>query len=248
MTMKNIDVSLEALLEAGAHFGHQIKRWNPKMKPYIYGSRGGVHIFDLLKTKECILNASQYLQELQREGKVVLFVGTKKNAKAKIIEVARLLGQPYVDERWLGGTLTNFDQIRKSVRKLAELKEDMASGKYKYYTKKERLDIERKIEKLELAVGGISTMEKLPDAVVIVDIHREHSALREAKERKVTVVGIVDTNSDPGEVAYPVPMNDDATSAIEYVLQVFLDAMLNTKPAKVVKTGKVKAKKKAVKK
>lgn len=249
MTKKSIDVSLEALLEAGAHFGHQAKRWNPKIEPYMFGARGGVHIFDLVKTKECIIEAAEYLQSLQKEKKTVLFVGTKKNAKDKIVEVAKLLEQPYVDERWLGGTLTNFGQIRKSVRRLGELKENLASGVYSGYTKKERLDIERKTLKLERAVGGIASMEKLPDAMVVVDIHREKSAIYEANATGVVTVGIVDSNADPADVTYPIPMNDDATSAIEYVLQVLADGMVKKVQVQAqVQEKKGKAKKGKVKK
>ena len=149
MAKKNIEVSLEKLLETGAHFGHQAKRWNPKVAPYMFGARGGVHIFDLVKTRECIIRAAEHLAELQSAGKMVLFVGTKKNAKSKIVEVAKALGQPYVDERWLGGTITNFGQIRKSVKTLEDMKKSREAGEYKQYTKKERLDIDRKIEKLE---------------------------------------------------------------------------------------------------
>jgi small subunit ribosomal protein S2 len=243
---KSIEVSLETLLESGAHFGHQAKRWNPKVAPYMFGARGGVHIFDLVKTRECIIRAAEHLAELQSAGKMVLFVGTKKNAKSKIVEVATALGQPYVDERWLGGTITNFGQIRKSIKTLEDMKKSREAGEYKQYTKKERLDIDRKIEKLEKAVGGIVKMDRLPDVLFVVDINRERAPIYEAKIARIKVVGLVDSNADPNEVAYPIPMNDDATAAVEYVLQIIGDAMMSApKLKKAKKSVKVK---KAVKK
>ncbi len=216
---KKLDVSLESLLEAGAHFGHQIRRWNPRMKPFIYGEEDGVHIFDLVKTKEKLEEALKVLDAAKKEGKVILFVGTKKQAQAKTQEVAEKLGEPYIIQRFLGGTFTNFDQIKKSTKKLADMKKDLASGAYNTFTKKERLLIAREIERLEKNFGGIAKMDKLPDYVVIIDTHKEKSAIREAKRMGVITVGLTDTNSDPDDVDYAIPMNDDAEKSINIFLE-----------------------------
>lgn len=234
-----IKVTLEELLEAGAHFGHQARRWNPKMEEYLYGVREGVHIFDLAKTREALLVALEVLGKAVREGKVVLLVGTKKQAAVKVAEVAKEAGIPYVNERWLGGTLTNFNQIATSVKKLKDLKEKLAGGEFAGYTKKERLLIQREIDRLERYFGGISTLEKRPDLMIIVDTHKEKAAVREAKRVGVETIGITDSNADPMEVTYPIPMNDDATKSLEYVLNLIGQA-LNVKPKAAVKAKKVK--------
>ncbi len=218
MASKKVDVTLEELLAVGAHFGHQVRRWNPKMEEYIFGEKEGVHVFDLAKTREALLEALAVLQKAAKEGKVILFVGTKKQAKDKIKEVAEAADMPYVDLRWLGGTLTNFDQMRRSVKRLSEMKKKWQEGEYEKLTKKERLLIEREIAKMEKKFGGIAQMTTLPDLLVIIDTKREAGAVREAKMKGIETVGIVDTNADPTEVTHPVPMNDDATKAIEFVL------------------------------
>jgi small subunit ribosomal protein S2 len=213
-----VDVSLKELIESGAHFGHQSRRWNPKMQPYLYGVQEGVHIFDLTKTKEALLEALDFLKKQAGEGKVILLVGTKKQAKGKVREVAEAVGTPYVSERWLGGTLTNFEQIKKSIDKLAKMKEEKTSGIYQKFTKKERLLLQREIDRLERFLGGLSTLSALPDVLVVVDTHKEVGVIKEANKKGVTTVGIVDSNSDPTVVDYPIPMNDDATKALEYVI------------------------------
>lgn len=224
-----IKISLQKLIESGAHFGHQSKRWNPKMKPYLYGIQEGVHVFDLVKTKKALEEALELLVKTSKQGKSILILGTKKQARDKIKEVGIETGCFYVYERWLGGTLTNFDQIKKSIRKLAEMKEKMAAGEYKQFTKKERLLIDREIARLERFFGGIAEMKDLPDLLVIVDTKREHAAVKEALMKNVTTIGIVDSNSDPTKVDCPIPMNDDATRAIDYVLSLVGEAIMEGK-------------------
>lgn len=228
---KVIDVSLEGLLDAGAHFGHQTKRWNPKMEDYLYGSEGGVHIFDLVKTKESLDSALEFISNLIKEKKTILLLGTKKQIKDKVREIGIETDTPYVDERWLGGTISNFEQIKKSVKKMADLKEKMASGEFSKYTKKERLLIDREITRLERFFGGITNLQKVPDALFVIDTKREASAVREASRVGVTVIGIVDSNSDPEMVNYPIPMNDDAAKALNYVLDKVAETILNAKKA-----------------
>lgn len=230
--MAKTNIDLEKLLETGAHFGHQTKRWNPKMQDYVYGVRDGVYILDLIKTKKALEEALDAIRKAVKEKKSILFVGTKKQSRDKIKEIGEATGYPYVDIRWLGGTLTNFEQIRSSVKHLDELKEGMKSGEFKDRTKKERLLIDREIEKLERMVGGLRKLESKPDLMVIVDIKREKGALIEAKRNGVTTIGIVDTNSDPDEVDYPIPMNDDATAAVSYVLELIKDAIMGKEQKK----------------
>lgn len=226
MTVK---ISLEKLLETGAHFGHQARRWNPKMASYLYGVQEGVHVFDLPKTKTALEEALDFLSQSKKEGKVILFLGTKKQAKDKTREVAAAVGAPFVSERWLGGTFTNFEQIKRSLTKLADMKAKMAAGEYTKFTKKERLLLEREIARLERFFGGMAGMEKLPDVIFVVDTHKEIGAVKEAKNAGVVVVGIVDSNADPTLVDYPIPMNDDAQKALEYVLDLVKEALTQSK-------------------
>ena len=236
-------VSLEKLLETGAHFGHQTKRWNPRMSEFVYGVRDGVHIFDLIKTKSAMEDALGAISDASKKDKLILLVGTKKQAKAKVKEVGQATGICYVDERWLGGTLTNFEQIRKSINTLNRLKEEMEEGKYDSYTKKERLLISRDIEKLEKNVGGLQKLDRIPDMMIIVDIRREHAAIKEGAKNEVEMVGIVDTNADPNEVRWPVPMNDDSPQALSYMLDLIKES-LSVKKKQVKKVKAKKAKKK----
>jgi small subunit ribosomal protein S2 len=220
-----INVSLEKLIESGAHFGHQVKRWNPRMKPYIYGAQGNVHIFDLIKTKECLEKALSVIEEAAKTGKTILIVGTKKQVKEKVEQIAQETGIFYVNERWLGGTLTNFDQIKISTAKLIEMKKKLESGEYNKYTKKERLLIEREIGRLERFFGGIINMGSLPDLIIVIDIRKEKGAVKEAEFKGIETVGIVDSNSNPDAVDWPIPMNDDAIKALEYVLDLVKEAI-----------------------
>ncbi len=222
---KKIDIDLEKLLQAGAHFGHHAKRWNPRMGEYIYGLKDGVHVFDLIKTKEKLEEAITALKDAKAKGRVILFLGTKKQVKDKIKEVAVEVGSPYIDDRFLGGTFTNFEQILKSVRKLIEMQTKLANGEYGAFTKKEKLLIAREIEKKEKIFGGIKNLTKRPDVIFVVDTHREKGAVKEATAMGITTVGIVDTNADPNLVNYPIPMNDDASNALSYVLDLIKDAL-----------------------
>jgi small subunit ribosomal protein S2 len=245
MTKESIKADLEKLLEVGAHFGHQTKRWNPKMEPYIFGSKGGVHIFDLVKTKEALDLALGVLAKASREGKTILFVGTKKQAKNKVKEICLALGCPYVNERWLGGTLTNFDQILATVRKLTELKEKLSRGEFGELTKKEILLLNRKVEKMERTLGGLSQLTRLPDLIVIIDTHKEVGCLREANRMGIETIGVVDSNSDPGSVTYPIPMNDDASKVLDYTLDLMREAVLSGKSKIKGEKSKVQAKSKS---
>jgi small subunit ribosomal protein S2 len=223
--MSKPNVSLDTLLETGAHFGHQTRRWNPKMEEYLYGSENGVHIFDLTKTKPMLEEALDFITKSVREGKTVLILGTKKQIKDKVAAVAEEVGVPYINERWLGGIISNFEQMRKSLKKMEEMKVNMTSGVYNKYTKKERLLIDREIARLERFFGGIKTLTAIPDVLFVIDTKREAGAVHEANERKVPVVGIVDSNSDPDVVDYPIPMNDDASKALEYILDLVKQAI-----------------------
>lgn len=220
-----VKVSLEDLLNSGAHFGHQTKRWNPKMGKYLYGSENGVHIFDLTKTKPLLEEALEFLSKSAKEDKTILLLGTKKQIKEKVAAVGEELGIPYINERWLGGIISNFGQMQKSIKKMEEMQAGVASGEYNKYTKKERLLIDREITRLERFFGGIKNLKDLPDIIFVIDTKREAGAVYEANAKKVKVVGIVDSNSDPDLVDYPIPMNDDASKALEYVLNLFKEAI-----------------------
>lgn len=239
----SIDVSLEELLEAGAHFGHQARRWNPKMSPFLYGVKEGVHVFDLVKTREALVEALDAITKAVREGKTVLLIATKKQIKAKVAQMGQNTGILYVNERWLGGTLTNFDQIMRSVRKLHDLKKGLETGEFASFTKKERLLIERQVVELEQMFGGIQTMNKLPELLIIVDIHKEKGAVLEARSMGIPVVGVVDSNSDPSLVEYPIPMNDDAARALEFIVSMFERAILEGKTPQKTKAREKKEKK-----
>ncbi len=218
--MAKAEVSAQKLVETGAHFGHQMRRWNPRMKEFLYKVQDSTFIFDLIKTKALLEEALTFLETESKAGKKILFVGTKKQLKEKIIAVAKATNNYYIAERWLGGTFTNFEQIKKSLHKMEDMKKKLAAGEYASYTKKERLLISRDIEKLERMIGGLAGMEKLPDVVFVVDTHKEETAVSESRRLKVPVVGIVDSNGDPDDVNYAIPMNDDATQAVEYVLDL----------------------------
>jgi len=227
--MSKINVSLDTLLETGAHFGHQTRRWNPKMEEYLYGQENGVHIFDLTKTKPLLEEALDFITKSVREGKVVLILGTKKQIKDKVAEVGEEVGVPYINERWLGGIISNFEQMRKSLKKMEEMKANMASGVYNKYTKKERLLIDREIARLERFFGGIKNLTAIPDVLFVIDTKREAGAVHEANAKKIPVIGIVDSNSDPDLIDYPIPMNDDASKALEYILSLVKEAILEGK-------------------
>lgn len=239
-----MDVTLKELLEAGCHFGHQTVRWHPKMKPYIFAARDGIHIFDLVKTREGFLAAGQFLKKVVKDGNKVLFVGTKRQAKEAVLTLAKKLGQPYVSQRWLGGTLTNWDQIKKRIDHLAEMKEKREAGEYKEFTKKERLLIDREIARLEHFFGGIAGLEDLPSAIFIVDTKKEKAAVAEAAQKGIPIVAICDTNSDPGKIDYVIPANDDAEGSVKLILEKIKEAVLEKEKKEREKTSKKPKRKK----
>jgi small subunit ribosomal protein S2 len=232
--MTKIKISVEKLFELGAHFGHQVSRSNPKAKDFVYTQEGGVLIFDLPKTRELLSEALLFLAKIAKEKKEILFLGTKRQIKDKIKEVAQLSGSYFVNERWPGGTLTNLSQIRKSLDKLNDLKEKKTKGELNEYTKKERLLIDREIDRLENLFGGLSGMKELPAVLVVVDIRREKTAVSEAKKTGVPVVAIVDSNSDPNLVDYPITMNDDSKEAVSYVLDLMAEVIKAARDGKKV--------------
>ncbi|MFQ5682623.1 MAG: 30S ribosomal protein S2 [Candidatus Binatia bacterium] len=225
-----VDISMKQLLEAGVHFGHQTSRWNPKMKPYIFGARNGIHIIDLQQTVTMFRDVVNFVRELASSGGHLLFVGTKKQARESIKEEAERCGMFYVHNRWLGGTLTNFSTIRQSIERLKKLEEMEVDPKIQEaLKKKELLGLSREKEKLEESLGGIKGMRKLPDAIFIIDPNQEEIAVLEAKKLGVPVVAVVDTNCDPEMVDYKVPGNDDAIRAIRLFCAAVADAMIEGK-------------------
>ncbi|UCH82891.1 MAG: 30S ribosomal protein S2 [Candidatus Latescibacterota bacterium] len=220
------DITLKDLLEAGVHFGHQTKRWNPKMKPLIFMEKNGIHIIDLRRTLEAVGKARDAIRKVAEEGKSVLLLGTKMQAKTAVKEEAERCGMPYVTERWLGGTLTNFGTVRKSLGKLEYLESLEADGKMDQFNKKEALKLGKEKEKLLKALGGIRNMDKLPAIVFIIDTKKEYNAVREARKLKIPIVGLIDTNADPEEVDYPIPANDDAMRAIRLFCKMVADSVL----------------------
>ena len=219
-------VQVEDLLLAGSHFGHLTRRWDPKMKKYIFMERNGIHIIDLKKTLSLIDEASNALARISGEGRKVLFVGTKKQAKQIIKDQAERCGAFYVSERWLGGMLTNFNTVRKSIKKLTNIQRMEADGTFEKLVKKERLILSREREKLEKVLNGIVNMTRLPGAIFVVDIRKEHIAISEARKLNIPVYAIVDTNCDPDLVDYPIPANDDAVKSIEIITRAMADAVL----------------------
>lgn len=211
--------TMQQLLEAGVHFGHQVSRGNPRMKEYIFGAREGVHIINLEHSEKLLKEASEFVQKLGEEGKIILFVGTKKQAQLLIEEVAKKTNSYYVSTKWIGGLLTNFEEMRKNIRRLKDLAEKREKGQLSRYTKKEQLLISRKLDKFEKEYGGVSTMEKLPDAIFLADCVGEKTALAEAIRLEIPVVGIADSNSNPALLHYPIPGNDDATKSLKILIE-----------------------------
>ena len=205
---------MKELLEAGVHFGHQTKRWNPKMKEFIFGERNGIYIIDLQKTLKMFKEASKFVQDLAAEGRIVLFVGTKRQAQDAIAEEAQRCSMYYVNQRWLGGLLTNWITVQKSVKRLKELDEMATDGRYDLLPKKEVIKLERERKHLQANLAGIKNMTRLPDAIFVIDSNKEQIAVREARKLGIPVVAVVDTNCDPSEVDYVIPGNDDALRAI----------------------------------
>ncbi len=219
-------ISMKELLEAGVHFGHQTRRWNPKMKTYIFGSRNGIHIIDLQKTVSLFATAYDFVVRTVAEGYPVLFVGTKKQAHDAITEESERCGMFYTVNRWLGGTLTNFQTIRKSIARLKELEGMKADGSLNRYTKKEAMKLEKDLAKLEKNLGGIKNMDELPGAVFIVDPKKEYIAVQETRKLGIPLVAIADTNCDPDDIDYIIPGNDDAIRAIRLITSKIADACI----------------------
>jgi small subunit ribosomal protein S2 len=215
----------QQLLEAGVHFGHLRKKWNPKMLPYIFAEKKGIHIIDLNKTTDSLQEASAALKQIARSGKKILFVGTKKQAKDIVTECARRVNMPFVTERWLGGMLTNFNTVRKSVKKMQSIEKMLGDGTFDSITKKERLTLSRDKDKMEKVLGGVAQLGRIPAALFIIDIGHEHIALAEAKRLGITTFGIVDTNCDPNKVDFAIPANDDATKSIAIIVNYITAAI-----------------------
>ena len=229
-------LTYQNLLDAGVHFGHLTRKWNPKMAEYIFMENNGIHLIDLNKTLACLDEASFALKNIVRSGRKIMFVATKKQAKEIVSECARRVNMPFATERWLGGMLTNFNTVRKSVKKMQSIEKMLADGSAESLTKKERLTLTRDKDKMEKVLGGIAQLGRLPAALFIVDIGHEHIALAEAKRLGITTFGMVDTNSDPNKVDFPIPSNDDATKSIaiitNYIVAVIAEGLAERQAAK----------------
>ena len=223
--MENNTSLQQPLLEAGVHFGHLRKKWNPKMLPFIFAEKKGIHIIDLNKTTEALQEVAAAMKQIARSGKKIMFVGTKKQAKEIVTECAQKVNMPYATERWLGGMLTNFNTVRKSVKKMQSIDKMLADGSAESLTKKERLQLQRDRDKMDKVLGGISQLGRVPAALFLIDIGHEHIALAEAKRLGITTFGIVDTNSDPNKVDFAIPGNDDATKSIAIITQYLTAAI-----------------------
>ena len=219
-------VSIKSLLEAGVHFGHQTRRWNPKMKPYIFGERNGIYILDLKQTMYALDDAYSFLSVLGASGKKVLFVGTKKQAQEPVKANAERAGMPYVNYRWMGGMLTNFATIRTRVQRMEEIEAMKANGTFEKYTKKEQAVMNKELDKLQMALGGIRDMHDLPDALFVVDTKHEENAVREAHRLHIPIIGLIDTNADPDEIDFGIPANDDAIRSVNLLCSVAADALV----------------------
>ena len=220
---------LKEMLAAAVHFGHQTRKWNPKMKPYLYGVREGIHIFDLQKTFDNLQNALSFLQKSIEEGKNVLFVSTKQQASTIVESVAKKCNMPYVTHKWIGGLLTNYSTVKKRIKYFISLIEQQESGEFEKYTKKEASKLKKELEKLGTAFGGLKSMNKPPQVLFVVDCVRDNIAVKEAKKLKIPVIAITDTNADPEEIDYPIPGNDDAVKSLKYFMGKVEDAILNAK-------------------
>jgi small subunit ribosomal protein S2 len=223
--MENNTSLQQQLLDAGVHFGHLRKKWNPKMLPYIFAEKKGIHIIDLNKTVDSLQEAAAALKQIAKSGKKIMFVATKKQAKEIVTESAKRVNMPYVTERWLGGMLTNFATIRKSVKKMQSIEKMLGDGTFDSITKKERLTLSRDKDKMEKVLGGIAQLSRVPAALFLVDIGHEHIGLAEAKRLGITTFGMVDTNCDPNKVDFPIPSNDDATKSIAIITEYITAAI-----------------------
>ena len=222
-------ISIKQLLEVGAHFGHQVDRWNPRMKGYIYTQRNGIHILDLQKTEVLLNKACELARKISSEGQDILFVGTKRQAQEIIVQEATRCGMPYVNQRWIGGTLTNFNTIQSRINYLSQLENRKSKGELEHLPKKEALKLEQKIQKMERSMGGLKTMTRPPAALFIIDTTREKIAVAEANRTKTPIIGIVDTNSDPYVIDHVIPANDDAIRTIKLITSKIADAIIEGK-------------------
>jgi len=217
---------IKQFLEAGVHFGHKVSRWNPKMKKFIFGARSGIYIIDLEKTEENLNGARDFLQEITSKGEMVLFVGTKKQIQDIVQQEALRCGMYYVSDRWPGGLLTNFNTIKKRIARLKEIEKMKEDGTFEKFTKKEVAGLEKELSKLKKNFAGIVQMEKMPKAIYIVDTKKEETAVREAKRLSIPIIGLIDTNSDPDLVAYPIPGNDDASKSVRLITSLIADTVI----------------------
>lgn len=228
-TSEKYELSLDGLLKAGVHFGHKKGRWNPKMKQFVFGMRNNIHIIDLEKTLEQFQKALQKVEEVLQKNGLILLVGTKRQAKDLVASVAQKAQMPYVNERWLGGTFTNFDIIKRRIKFYLDKKDLLEKGRSAGLTKLERLKMQKKLDRIEFKMGGLVGMKRLPDLVVVLDINKDDLVVKESKATGVPVIGLVDTNTDPTKVDYPIAANDDALSSLRYILGVFLKRIIEVK-------------------
>ncbi len=217
--------SVLEMLQSGVHFGHHVSRWHPKMKPFVYGDRNQVHIINLEKTEEQLHSVLPAIKQMAAEGKQILFVTTKPQARELVKQAAIDCGMPYLTERWLGGLLTNFAEIKKLIKKYNALKEKQTKGELGNYTKKEQLEISKELEKMDTYLAGLSTLERMPDALFIPSVQREKTAVVEANKMNVPIIGVCDTNANPAKVSYVIPANDDAVKSITLILNLVRDAI-----------------------
>ncbi len=225
----DFNLNIEEMAQSGLHFGHRTSRTHPKMAPYLYGVRNTVHIIDLEKTKEKFIEALKFIQELISEDRVLLLVGTKIQVKDLVKKIAIDCGFPYINERWLGGTFTNFEVIKKRIEYFKDLERKKKEGELEKYTKKEKAKFDQELRNLEKKFGGIKNLERLPDAVLVLDMKKDNLAVKEAKMKGVKVIGISDTNSDPTLADYPIPANDDAISSVKYILEKIREVIKKVK-------------------
>jgi small subunit ribosomal protein S2 len=230
-----IKIDAEEMAQAGLHFGHKTSKINPKMKPYLAGTRNSIYIIDLEKTVEKLKEALDFIQDIVSEGKTLVLVGTKVQVKEILKNTAEECGLPYVSERWLGGTFTNFETIKKRIDYFKDLESKRKSGELEKYTKKEKANFDREIKGLEMRFGGIKNLTRIPEAIFVSDMKKDILAIREAKAKGVKVIGIADTNVDPNLADYPIPANDDAITSLRYILGKVKEAILNAKPKEIVK-------------
>ncbi len=227
---KEFGIDLEEMAQAGLQFGHRTSRVNPKIKPYLYGARNGVHLFDLEKTAEKLKEALKFVREIISDNKNLLLIGTKIQTKELIRTVAEECGLPYITERWLGGTFTNFETIKKRIDYFKDLEKKKAGGEFEKYTKKERAKIDQELRNLEQKFGGIKNLSRLPDAIFVFDMKKDDLPIKEAKAKGIEVLGVADTNVDPTLSNYPIPANDDAVSSVKYILDKVKEVILKSKP------------------